>query len=213
MARSLATTSAVESHVTIELRGTDPTRRALKKLNGTLVTLHGRLFASKCTPLETKSCVTLPLRTLHPRSPCPLRCNYTQLSLSDPLATLSDPKNRLSSATVDHLKFQDCSFHQPAFLSAHPALTREWWDHPSSWEGVEPVRIQIGIRNLDQHAGIQLHSGNTRTWNFAGERPLNMAYLGSNVWNPLRIKILGTPVGHEEFVANFLEERLTENRK
>ena len=35
----------------------------------------------------------------------------------------------------------------------------------------------------------------------------------TDVWNPFGIEILGTPVGHDEFVANFLEERLAEERK
>ena len=46
-----------------------------------------------------------------------------------------------------------------------------------------------------------------------GERPADLADLGPDVWNPLGIKILGTPVGHDEFVANFLAERLAEEQK
>ena len=66
---------------------------------------------------------------------------------------------------------------------------------------------------LRERAGIQLHTGKTRNWNCAGECPVDMAELGPDVWNPLGIKILGTPVGHDEFVVNFLEERLAEERK
>ena len=63
---------------------------------------------------------------------------------------------------------------------------------------------------LMERAGIQLHTGKSRTWNCAGECLVDMTELGPDVWNPLGIKILGTPVGHYEFVANFLEERLAE---
>ena len=66
---------------------------------------------------------------------------------------------------------------------------------------------------LGERASIQLHTGKTRTWNSAGECPVDMVELGPDVWNLLGIKILGTPVGHDEFVANFLEERLAEERK
>ena len=66
---------------------------------------------------------------------------------------------------------------------------------------------------LGERAGIRMHTGKTRTWNFAGERPADLADLGPDVWNPLGIKILGTPVGHDEFVANFLAERLAEEQK
>ena len=69
------------------------------------------------------------------------------------------------------------------------------------------------VDTLGERAGIQLHSGKTRTWNFAGERLPDMADLGPDVWNPLGVRILGTPVGHEEFVTSFLEELLAEERK
>ena len=63
---------------------------------------------------------------------------------------------------------------------------------------------------LGERVGIQLHTGKTRTWNFAGECQVDMAELGPDVWNPAGVRILGTPVGHDDFVANFLEERLAE---
>ena len=44
-------------------------------------------------------------------------------------------------------------------------------------------------------AGIKLHTGKTRTWNRATE----MEELGDEVWNLPGMKILGTPVGSEEF--------------
>ena len=66
---------------------------------------------------------------------------------------------------------------------------------------------------LGERGGIRMHTGKTRTWNFAGERPADLADLGPDVWNPLGIKILGTPVGHDEFVENFVVERLVEEQK
>ena len=50
--------------------------------------------------------------------------------------------------------------------------------------------------------GIQLHAGKTRTWNRAGTRPTDLEDLGPDVWNPEGIKILGTPVGSDQFVAD-----------
>ena len=59
-------------------------------------------------------------------------------------------------------------------------------------------------------AGIRLHTGKTRTWNRAGEIPEGMEELGDEVWNPTGIKILGTPVGSEEFHLACTRERLAE---
>ena len=68
----------------------------------------------------------------------------------------------------------------------------------------------------------QRHSGNAqasrctparRAHGISRERPADLADLGLNVWNPLGIKILGTPVGHYEFVANFLAEQLAEEQR
>ena len=36
---------------------------------------------------------------------------------------------------------------------------------------------------------------------------------GPDVWNPKGVKILGTPVGHPEFLSIFVEQRLVEERK
>ena len=52
---------------------------------------------------------------------------------------------------------------------------------------------------LGERAGIRMHTGKTR-WNFASERPADMADLGPDVWNPLGWRI-------------FLVERLAEEQK
>ena len=47
----------------------------------------------------------------------------------------------------------------------------------------------------------------------AGERPEDMEDLGPDVWNPQGVKILGSPVGFEEFVSAFIERRLADEQK
>ena len=66
---------------------------------------------------------------------------------------------------------------------------------------------------LQVSAGIQLHQGKTRVWNRAGVRPLGIEEWGEDVWSPHGLKILGTPVGTQEFVRAIGEERLQEERK
>ena len=40
--------------------------------------------------------------------------------------------------------------------------------------------------------------------------PPNMADLGPNVWSPQGVKILGTPVGSEQFIEEAVQRRLEE---
>ena len=63
---------------------------------------------------------------------------------------------------------------------------------------------------LSTMAGIQLHTGKTRTWNKAGVCPARMAELELSVWSHEGIKILGTPVGSAEFVQRLCEERIAQ---
>ena len=81
--------------------------------------------------------------------------------------------------------------------------------------GLKKAKIHCVVKHghLSKIHHIQLHVGKTRTWNFAGERSLDTADLGADVWNPAGVIIHGTPVGHNDFVAWFLEERLAEERK
>ena len=65
---------------------------------------------------------------------------------------------------------------------------------------------------LHNMAGIQLHEGKTRTWNAAGECLPRMALLGPDVWSPRGVKILGTPVGTDDFVQTKIEARLKDER-
>ena len=62
-------------------------------------------------------------------------------------------------------------------------------------------------------AGIQLHSGKTRTWNQAGVIPPNMQDVGEDVWSPNGVKVLGTPIGGEDFVRQASDSRLDEESR
>ena len=78
----------------------------------------------------------------------------------------------------------------------------------------KPNRIQTIYDLLSSTmAGIQLHTGKTRTWNKAGVCPERMAELGPSVWSQEGIKILGTPVGSAEFVQRLCEERIAKGGK
>ena len=77
-----------------------------------------------------------------------------------------------------------------------------------------PERTRTMYNALEERlffrAGIRLHTGKTRTWNRAGVVPEGMPELGEDVWNPLGIVVLGTPVGTDEFHQAATQERLAE---
>ena len=90
-----------------------------------------------------------------------------------------------------------------------------------------PVHANLQ-ENLHVHACIRIHCGKTRkVWNKAGIRPAacdaleRIARTGNpraTVWkgpgvptHEQGIKVLGTPLGHEDFVATHLESVLTEH--
>ena len=61
---------------------------------------------------------------------------------------------------------------------------------------------------------MRLHAGKkTQTWNRTGEIPERMEEFGEDVWSPLGVKILGTPVGSLEFVESVTEERLEKEQE
>ena len=62
--------------------------------------------------------------------------------------------------------------------------------------------------------GIQLHTGKTRVWNKAGQRPPRIDDLGgeAGAWSPRGVVLLGVPVGAPEFVEEHTAERLREER-
>ena len=62
-------------------------------------------------------------------------------------------------------------------------------------------------------AGIRPHTGETRTWNKAGEVPNRTVERGPSVWSPAGVKILGSLVGTDEFYLDAARERLEEETK
>ena len=62
-------------------------------------------------------------------------------------------------------------------------------------------------------AGIRLHTEEMRTWNKAGEVPNRTVERGPSVWSPAGVKILGSPVGTDEFCLDAARERLEEETK
>ena len=73
---------------------------------------------------------------------------------------------------------------------------------------------------LKGHAGIDIHIGKTKVWNSGGFRPVRVETLGEHVWRgdhdlPTKeqgIKILGCPIGHNDYVLHFLENILEKQR-
>ena len=52
--------------------------------------------------------------------------------------------------------------------------------------------------------------GKTRVWTRSGVSPPDVEDLGEQVWNPEGIKVLGTPVGTDQFVSDIVAERVQE---
>ena len=76
----------------------------------------------------------------------------------------------------------------------------------------EPGRTRAVYNTLAEKlatkAGIHLHTGKTRVWNQEGVCLPNLEDLGPDVWSSRGVKILGTPVGSDDFVQELCEERL-----
>ena len=92
---------------------------------------------------------------------------------------------------------------------------------------VAPIAAEAGpayghVREaLMNHCGIHIHVGKTKTWNRAGNRPAICDMLEriaqrvnprAKVWRGSQVptadqgmKVLGTPLGHEDYVARHLE--------
>ena len=80
-----------------------------------------------------------------------------------------------------------------------------------------PNRTREVFELLSQHmwrvAGIRLHTGKTRVWNRSGVAPPDVDDLGEQVWNKDGIKVLGTPVGTNQFVSDAVAERVQEENR
>ena len=91
----------------------------------------------------------------------------------------------------------------------------------------ERVHAVAGVARvvLQEHAGIEVHLGKTRIWNAAGEEPAGTSALqgpgGADVWvgawtlPPERrsLVVLGTPVGHANFVQDYLQQKRAEHQR
>ena len=92
-----------------------------------------------------------------------------------------------------------------------------------------PARVGVVYASVDgelfRHAGIRVHGGKTRVWNSAGTRPLACDILeqiaqatsdhAEPVWrgsdlptDQQGIKVLGTPLGHADFVRAHLDRKV-----
>ena len=75
--------------------------------------------------------------------------------------------------------------------------------------------------SLATHAGIELALGKTRAWNKGGIAPPDLVDLEQAavqageepVWNPRGVMVLGTPVGHPDYVREKLEAKLQEQQQ
>ena len=92
-----------------------------------------------------------------------------------------------------------CAFLDDLYLLCEPGRVRHLYDLVSE--------------SLHRNAGIQLHQGKTRVWNRSGTVPDNVDSLGEEVWRTDGIKILGTPLGNAQFVAEHTQERLEEEQR
>ena len=66
---------------------------------------------------------------------------------------------------------------------------------------------------LWRHSRIRVHDGKTQVWNASGLRPegeFDTVWRGDGPTNTQGIKVLGTPLGHEDFVRDHLR-RTTED--
>ena len=62
-------------------------------------------------------------------------------------------------------------------------------------------------------AGIRLHTRKTRVWNRSAVSPPNVEDLGEQVSNPEGIKVLGTPVGTDQYLSDVVAERVQEETR
>ena len=75
--------------------------------------------------------------------------------------------------------------------------------------------FQVVAGEIEAHAGVKTHLGKLSAWSRrSGPAPADIAHLGATVWianNPAAengIMVLGTPVGHPEYIAAQGKERM-----
>ena len=91
-----------------------------------------------------------------------------------------------------------CAFLDDVYAVSAPHRTRAIYDMLAEF--------------LERVAGIQLHEGKTRVFNTAGREPPDVGALGSEVWSPSGVIVLGTPIGSPAYVAEFARERIVEEK-
>ena len=101
------------------------------------------------------------------------------------------------------------AFLDDVYIVALPERTRALYDALST--------------ALWDRARIRLHEGKTRVWNAAGEEPPAVADLGGDAHEPVWVgdwslpperqglTVLGSPLGHDAFVAHHLQSKRTEH--
>ena len=81
----------------------------------------------------------------------------------------------------------------------------------------KPERIReiydVLAHALLDNANISINAGKTKVWNRIGRYPDNVDDLGTEVWSPDGIIILGTPIGSTDFVHLHAQGRIDEERK
>ena len=74
-----------------------------------------------------------------------------------------------------------------------------------------PLLFSLAIHDALVAVKAELRDGDW--WNRSGVSPPNVEDLGEQVWNPAGIKVLGTPVGSDQFVSDVVAERVQEETR
>ena len=76
----------------------------------------------------------------------------------------------------------------------------------------QPARVHVLHSVLEATllsvAGIRLNQGKTRAWNKGAIVPESIDDISPDAWQPAGIKVLGTPIGSDEYVADRMSERI-----
>ena len=62
-------------------------------------------------------------------------------------------------------------------------------------------------------AGIRLNQGKTRAWNKSAIVPERIEDISPDAWQPAGMKVLGRPIGSDQYVADKMSERIAKGRE
>ena len=62
-------------------------------------------------------------------------------------------------------------------------------------------------------AGIRLNQGKTRAWNKSAIVPERIEDISPDAWQPAGMKVLGTPIGSDQYVADKMSERIAKRER